>query len=106
MALFRIYQELLNNIVRHSKANEAHLSMRIVDDEVIMEMSDNGIGFNLPDEWVDLARKGHLGMVGILERIESVGGTVSFTTSPGKGVRVVVKAPCDIGEREKSDLAE
>jgi len=106
MALFRIYQELLNNIVRHSKASEAHLSMRIVDDEVIMEMSDNGVGFNLPDEWVDLARKGHLGMVGILERIESVGGTVSFTTSPGKGVRVVVKAPCDIGEREKPDLAE
>lgn len=94
LALYRIYQELLNNIIRHSNATEVAIRLSIIDERVELEVRDNGIGFSVPTNWLDFARRGHLGMVGILERAEAVGGEVSFHSEMNKGTRVLVIIPC------------
>ena len=93
MALFRIYQESLNNISKHSKAGQAWISLSLDDEEVCLEIEDNGIGFDLPRDWVAQARSGHLGLLGMRERVQSIGGEIEFSSSPGQGTRVRVVVP-------------
>jgi PAS domain S-box-containing protein len=92
LALFRIYQESLNNVVRHSKANHVWIRLILEEERVILEVEDDGQGFELPARWIQLARKGHLGLIGARERTEAVGGRFEVLSSPGEGafVRAVV----------------
>lgn len=93
LALYRIYQELLNNIVRHAEASIVFIRLRLSDDQISLEVEDNGRGFIVPKRWVEVARQGHLGLVGATERAESVGGTLSIQSTPGKGTVVQVFVP-------------
>jgi PAS domain S-box-containing protein len=92
LALFRIYQELLNNVIRHSRGSHVDVRLLLEDQQVFFEVQDNGCGFEVPSQWVDLARQGHLGLVGVQERAEAVGGKIEIQSAPGKGtlVRVIV----------------
>lgn len=93
LALFRIYQQALTNIRRH--ANARHVLVRLVldDESVILAIKDDGKGFAVPDRWIDLAREGHLGLLGAFERAESIGGTLSILSTPGMGTTIQVNAP-------------
>jgi signal transduction histidine kinase len=95
MALFRIYQECLANVVRHSHATEVEVYLSMTDSLVQLEVRDNGQGFKVPEKWVDLARDGHLGLVGIMERAQAIGGKVSVYSSPGKGTRMISSIPLE-----------
>jgi signal transduction histidine kinase len=52
-----------------------------------------GIGFQPPDDYRDLARTGHLGILGMSERAEAIGGQIEITSSPGQGTTLHVFAP-------------
>ncbi|RPI83880.1 MAG: response regulator [Chloroflexi bacterium] len=104
LALFRIYQELMNNIIRHSEAFEVSIRLSVTEDNVEIEVSDNGIGFYVPRNWLDFARSGHLGMVGILERADAVGGIVTINSEISKGTSVVVSVPCSKIEASKVEV--
>jgi PAS domain S-box-containing protein len=93
LALYRIYQEALNNIVRHSQATEVLIRFEKDERQAEFEIRDNGTGFILPRDWLDLAREGHLGLVGIQERAEAVGGIARFSSSPGKGTSILIRVP-------------
>lgn len=93
LALFRIYQELMKNIVRHAKASEVEVRLSLDPEHVELQISDDGCGFDVPDSWVEMARKGHLGLVGVQERASSVDGFVDIISNPGKGTTVRVTAP-------------
>lgn len=93
LALFRIYQELLNNIVKHASASHVMISLLVSDDEVVLDVEDDGVGFTLPGNWLDLMRSGHLGLVGMRERVEAVGGRLSVLSSPGRGTSVQASVP-------------
>jgi signal transduction histidine kinase len=93
LALFRIYQELINNIARHAQANQIIIRFTLSDKEINLEVEDNGIGFDVPKRWVEMARQGHLGLVGVSERTELVGGKIKITSSSGKGTVVQVTVP-------------
>jgi PAS domain S-box-containing protein len=93
MVLFRIYKELLNNTVRHAQACQIRIHFSFDDQHVYLELQDDGSGFEIPDDWLQLARQGHLGLVGIQERVESIGGSIDFISSIGKGTRVIVTIP-------------
>jgi PAS domain S-box-containing protein len=93
MALFRIYQESLNNITKHSKASQASISLLLDDDEACLEIEDNGIGFELSSDWVAQARSGHLGLLGMRERVQSIGGEIEFASQPGQGMEIRVIIP-------------
>jgi PAS domain S-box-containing protein len=92
LALFRIYQQALNNVVHHAEANSVAIRLGLDPQQVILEIQDNGQGFHVPPRRITLVRQGHLGLAGIAERAESIGGQLDIVSAPGKGtlVRVVV----------------
>ncbi len=93
LALYRVYQELLNNIARHAHASLVLIRFSLSQGKAFLEIQDNGCGFELPKGWLEMARKGHLGLVGIQERVEAVGGNVEILTKAGQGTTVRVTAP-------------
>jgi signal transduction histidine kinase len=98
--LFRIYQECMNNVIRHAHATEIKIRLRTDQHTVLLEVEDNGAGFQPPDDWVELARQGHLGLVGMRERAEAVGGKIEVVSgSPKcKGTTIQVEVPCEMRE--------
>ena len=92
LALFRIYQEAMANIAKHAQAREVQIRLKKGPDRVSLEIRDNGVGFELPRDWLEMARKGHLGLVGLQERAEAVGGQIMIQSKKQRGtwVRVVV----------------
>ncbi len=83
-ALFRIVQEALANVARHSKATLVQIILTTVDDTVTLSVIDNGLGF-------DTAQQGHLGvgLHSMQERMKALGGDVHIESSPEKGTRIV-----------------
>lgn len=95
VALYRIFQEALNNVNRHSQASQVNIRLDQTENHIFLEMQDNGVGFEPVNDWLQLARKGHLGMVGMRERAEAVGGKLILTSKPGSGTQVRVVVPLD-----------
>ena len=93
IVLFRIYQEALHNVLRHSKANAVTVRFRLGAKRVLLEIQDNGVGFDLPSHWIKLARQGHLGLIGAMERVEDIGGRLQIRTAPGQGTAIQVVVP-------------
>jgi PAS domain S-box-containing protein len=100
LALFRIFQELLNNVVKHSEANKVEVTFNMDDTCCNLVVKDNGKGFSPPRHWIALVRSGHLGLVGILERAEAVSGEVTIESAPGTGTQVRVLVPLQQDEAE------
>ncbi|MDY7019279.1 MAG: PAS domain S-box protein [Chloroflexota bacterium] len=93
LVLFRIAQEALNNVYRHSEASEVSIVLEHQVDKIKMTIRDNGRGFELPRQLSDFASQGKLGLTGIAERVRIIGGEVEFTSKVGKGTKITVKAP-------------
>jgi signal transduction histidine kinase len=93
LTLFRIYQQAIHNVARHAQASDVQIRFRLDERMVILEVEDNGIGFGMPENWVDLVREGHFGLLGIAERIESVRGKLEIVSAMGNGTLVRVIAP-------------
>ncbi len=87
--LLHISQEALNNALKHSKASEVVLSLRVDEDTLRLEVVDNGQGFDL-----ELARgKGGMGLTNISERVERIGGKLTIQSGPDRGTTIQVIAP-------------
>jgi PAS domain S-box-containing protein len=93
LALFRIYQQMLVNVVRHADANQVWVRFKLQDGQVILEIEDDGVGFEVSQRWIDLVREGHLGLAGAIERAEAIGGGLEVKTSPGQGTLIRIWAP-------------
>ena len=87
--LFRIFQEALTNVSRHSGASRVNVEFVQDDEEIILSISDNGCG--LPEQHV-IAQKSY-GMRGMRERVAQLEGQIKFDRSPGGGLRVTVILP-------------
>lgn len=90
--LFRVAQESLNNVSRHSGAKQARVRLRYETDQVTLQIMDKGLGFN-PAESFHPPRG--WGLAGMQERVESVGGELHLTSAPGQGTTVEVIVPLD-----------
>jgi PAS domain S-box-containing protein len=93
IALFRIIQEALRNVWRHSGATKAEITLEFTDNRTKITIYDNGKGFTLDGKIGDLAKHGKLGLAGMQERVQLVGGTISVESEPGKGTTITVEAP-------------
>lgn len=93
IVLFRIYQESLNNIVRHAQAKTVKIRFKLAAQKAVLEIQDDGCGFELPNHWIKLARRGHLGLVGAMERAREVGGSLDVLTAPGRGTIIRASVP-------------
>jgi signal transduction histidine kinase len=92
LALFRIIQETLNNVEKHSKATEVKLTLRREDSSICVTIIDNGKGFD-PDELVRKKEVAGLGLVGMKERASFFEGTVSIDSTRDQGTEVSVRIP-------------
>ena len=93
LALFRVYQNALSNVLLHAQAENVSIFFELDDEADILEIKDDGQGFELPSRWVEFARKGHLGLVGIVERIKAVGGRTEIDSAPDEGTCIRVRVP-------------
>jgi signal transduction histidine kinase len=90
--LYRVAQEALANVARHSHATQAEVKFEILDGAVAMRIRDNGRGFEL--ERVARAKRARrLGLLGMKERLEMVGGNFNVTSAPGQGSTVLAQIP-------------
>jgi PAS domain S-box-containing protein len=90
LALYRIYQSAVRNVIRHAQAKRLVVRLAIDGSRVQLEVDDDGCGFELPSHWVVLARSGHFGLVGTYERVKALGGEMKIKTAPGKGTSIQV----------------
>ena len=100
MALFRIAQECLNNIRRHSQASNAMVKLRDGDGHVEIEVRDDGVGFAPQSVEGD-----HYGLAGIRHRVRLFSGQVEINSSPGEGTRVIVNLPLDAQVKQPQGLS-
>lgn len=91
VAVFRIVQEALNNIETHARATHVQIHLIWGVRDLHVEIVDNGNGFDLAQ--VTQQTRTHLGLIGMTERAEGVGGTLKITSHPGEGTRVSLQVP-------------
>ncbi len=90
--LFRVAQEALTNVVRHAQATEVRLDITRIPGAVRMEIADNGKSFAVRQTLLAKNRK-RLGLLGMQERIEMVGGRLTIESAPGRGTTIRTEIP-------------
>lgn len=97
LTLYRIYREMLSNVARHAAATQVLVRFQLDAGGLLLEIQDNGDGFDVPERWIDLVRAGHFGLAGAAERAEEIDGRFLILSTPGKGTIVRVHAPLPTG---------
>jgi signal transduction histidine kinase len=87
--LYHITQEALNNVLKHSRAREVSVNIKFLEAAVCMEIQDDGIGFNQES----ITGSGGLGLQGMVERLQRIGGCLRIESAPGQGTRVGMEVP-------------
>ncbi len=85
--IFRIYQELMTNVLRHAGAEQVSVELYERDGKRVLAVEDDGAGFD-PE-----AKAGGAGLTGMRERAALVNGTIRFDSEPGMGTHVIVEIP-------------
>jgi signal transduction histidine kinase len=83
ITLYRIAQEALSNVCDHSDATEVTVVLRVLKTHIALDITDNGKGFDVNWEMMDSTRRGHIGLLGMLERVRLIGGDLQIDSKPG-----------------------
>ncbi len=94
LALFRCAQEAVNNAQHHSTANDILIKVTYQPDQILLTVEDNGTGFSVPSDFSCLASKGHYGLLGIHERVQSLNGTLQMSSRQNTGTQLKIAIPC------------
>ena len=89
--IFRMIQEALNNIRRHSKATEAVVTLEFAPQSLKIGITDNGEGFAISETVESLAAEGKLGLIGIQQRARFLNGTVAINSQIGAGTELKIE---------------
>ena len=103
-ALFRVAQEALTNVARHAKASQVEVSIRKVPEGMCMRVADDGKSFRVKRVIESRGRK-HLGLLGMRERLEMVGGGFAIESAPGQGTVIQALIPRSRPPAKKSAKA-
>jgi signal transduction histidine kinase len=98
LSVYRIIQELTNNAVKHSGADNYSIQLLDHQDSLLLTVEDNGKGWDMSNP--DLMTKG-IGLRNIKGRVKALGGTLIFDTQPGKGLSTIIEFPHTSNEYEK-----
>lgn len=93
IAAFRIVQEAITNIARHSHAESAYISLEFKNKGFCVQIEDDGIGFDLAHVFGQRSAPTSIGLLGMKERAELIGGSLDIHTGPKSGTRIIVKIP-------------
>jgi two-component system sensor histidine kinase UhpB len=91
LVIYRVVQEALTNIARHAHATRVAIRLAFREAAVEATVEDNGEGFDLTE--ATSSRERGLGLFGMRERVELVGGTFNIATAPGEGTRIRIRVP-------------
>ncbi len=97
LGMYRIAQEALWNVEHHSRATEVVVSVTFAEYEVGLDVNDNGAGFDVSFVLGRLSAADRLGLLGMEERAELLGGKFEIQSSPGKGTKVTISIPMSEG---------
>jgi two-component system, NarL family, sensor kinase len=90
--LFRMFQEMLNNILKHSRAKQVTVRVSYeTDDTFALEVEDNGIGFNVTEKQQSVSASRGVGLKSMFNRAQLMGATININSEEGKGTKVLVK---------------
>jgi signal transduction histidine kinase len=90
MALYRVVQESLNNVVHHSEASQAWVKVDFTLENLTISILDNGKGFAVPATPAEFAKKGHFGLLGLHERAELIGAAMKITSNLHQGTQITI----------------
>lgn len=93
LILFRIVQEALRNVWRHSGATSAEVVVEFDAGETRITVRDNGRGFEVPEMVGDLLKDGRMGLAGMQERVQLLNGSLSVESQRGRGTTIVARVP-------------
>lgn len=94
VALFRIAQEALNNVVKHAGVERAAVRLECAPEGIRLTIADEGHGFDLNDSAAQAAQgDGHWGLLTMRERAEALDGSLQIDTAPGRGARIIATIP-------------
>ncbi len=93
LALFRVLQQSVTNILRHAQATEVSVRFSFDAEEARLEVSDNGKGFRVPPNWIEFVRQGHFGLAGAAERVNALGGIFVVESQPPDSTTVRAVIP-------------
>jgi signal transduction histidine kinase len=103
VCLYRIVQEALTNVVRHSGARNALVTLSQTDDRLDMTIDDDGHGIDHEISRFDASSTRGLGVIGMRERVQALGGTFALESRRGGGTRVAVHLPAVPAAANSSD---
>jgi len=95
IALYRIVQEALTNAAKHSKARRVWIRISRKNRLFCCSIEDDGVGFDVRAAHSDSQRRG-LGLIGMQERLNGIGGTLSVDSACGRGTRLLIQVPADV----------
>ena len=98
-ACFRIAQESLTNISRHAEAKNVELHLWVHQDDFVLSINDDGIGFDVDSTFTQAVRGATLGLLGMQERVKLLGGSFSITSKKGVGTTVQIQLPIKFREK-------
>jgi two-component system NarL family sensor kinase len=91
--LFRMFQEILNNILKHAKASEVIVHVKFLDDIFVLEIKDNGIGFSVEEKKQSTSSGSGVGLRSLFNRAQIIGAELTMNSEPGKGTNVLIRLP-------------
>jgi len=90
IAVYRVVQESLNNIRKHANATAVDITMKYLGEELVVVITDNGDGFDLTQTLDSAVSVGHLGLLGMKQRAEMLGGDIDVRTTKGRGTTITL----------------
>jgi signal transduction histidine kinase len=93
LCLFRVFQEALTNVRKHAAAQRVTVRLGVFPQEVLLSVSDDGKGFNVPLCLEQLLDDQHLGLIGMHERLNLVCGVLQVISNPGQGTYIQAQIP-------------
>ena len=97
LAAFRIIQESLTNIQKHSRATMAFVKVEFMEKNINLVVSDNGVGFD-KNSCRGMDKEGGYGLLSMKERVELLDGKLDIVSKPGKGTKIIVSIPINVYE--------
>ena len=93
VTVFRVVQEAINNIQRHARARSGTVVLRFEEDHLVIQVQDDGAGFQPPERLGAYVSESKLGVIGMEQRVVSVGGTMELDSNPGRGTAIRASIP-------------
>jgi two-component system NarL family sensor kinase len=92
--LYRMFQEMLNNILKHSKATRVNIAVNYsIDNKFVLQVEDNGVGFDVDKKRAHASSSSGIGLKSMTNRASLIGAQISVQSQPGKGTAIQVEVP-------------